>query len=288
MALKKRTLRKRKTYKKKGGSKKLAVPRSLGVIPQYCRIQETVDQIELIANESYAGIFQLSSFKRASAVATNFRFYRPAKVIWTYEPKFNTFQQSATGDTIGMPYLYIAMNRTQDNNIATLEDIQAQGSRPMKFSSKKVISYVPNWCSPGLMLLNNNQVSVPGGGTAVTAVANLAVQGLKAEYGFQQCPNNATIAANANAIVPTEGGEQGAIPGGSNQTMIGNYAANTVYNGHDVWIQQDNALNNVTVCKVSITVIWEFKGASYVNVPSEEAPAKKIMRNYNHATTDGF
>lgn len=261
------------------------VPRSLGVtVPQYCKIQETIEYNELKPNTSYYMGFTIAQFARASQIAINFRFFKPTKIIWSYEPKFNTFQELTTGDTVGMPYLYVIMNRTQDNHPYSLQDIQAQGARPQKFTGTKSVSYRPNWCSPGLLV--NNTINVNQGTPPPAAVSNIAFMGLKAEYGWQQCPTD--IPTADDTVTPSAPATQPNLPGaGTGQVMTPNYAGNCMYNGHDLYISQDNAVGEITVCKVTATVIWEFKGANQENNQSIEQVIK-VIKPHNHISHDGL
>jgi len=94
------------------------------------------------ANTDYNYSFSLRQFDRASAIAQNFKFYRPKRVVWTYIPDFNTFQQGA--GVVSMPQVSMIMNRSGDNTIWTLVEYDAQGAVPGVFTKKKVVAYKPN------------------------------------------------------------------------------------------------------------------------------------------------
>jgi len=143
--------RKSRAPRRKGNKlRRSRVPRNrLIATTQSARIKETIQFNFVNANTNYGFIFSLNQFKRASALAPNFKWYKAKSVEWTIEPLFNTFTDDGTPQSI--PYTYMAMNRTQDSSLQTLQDFQAMGCKPRKLTTKRVIKYTPNWCSPGLM-----------------------------------------------------------------------------------------------------------------------------------------
>ena len=53
---------------------------------QTCRVIESFEAVDLNSNQPTQNIFTLAQFPRACNIAPNFRFYRAAKVIYTYDP----------------------------------------------------------------------------------------------------------------------------------------------------------------------------------------------------------
>lgn len=249
----KRSAPKRKTK----GNRKSRIPRGINDGGQMARIKETVAFTDLDPNLGYNFNFNLSQFRRASALAPNFKFYKATRVEWTIEPLYNTFQDGTTGAEVTVPYIYMTMNRTQDQTGIALADIQAMGAKPQKLVGKKTISYVPNWCSPGLNTYANSTFVTPGGGTA-NALVRITNLGLKAQYSLLASPD--TVDANnlqnvPSYIVPS-------IPFGTGQDGLNAINANqVVYNGHTVWVDQEVPTGTLQpVARVVCTVHWSFVG----------------------------
>lgn len=243
--------------KRKGGKKRLArksrVPRGvrgMNDFGQMARIKETVAYIDVLPNTGYNFNFNISQYRRALQLAPNFKWYKPTKVEWSIEPLYNTFQDGNAGTEITVPYLYMTMNRTQDSTGLSLDDIQAMGAKPQKLVNRKVISYRPNWCSPGLNTYATQDV---GGG--VNALIRFTNMGLRANYDWVASPVQVNsppdTALDPSYIVPS-------LPINSGQD--GMNAVNTsqvIYNGHTIWIEQ---LGSTQRCaRVTATVHWAFK-----------------------------
>ncbi|UAU47016.1 Cap [Chicken proventriculitis-associated circular virus 23] len=254
-----------KAFKKRRGGKrrvgrlarKSRVPRGVRGMNdhgQMARIKETVSYIDVVPNTGYNFNFNLSQYRRAMQLAPNFKFYKPTKVTWTIEPLYNTFQDGNAGTEITVPYLYMTMNRTQDTTGLSLEDIQAMGAKPQKLINKKVISYRPNWCVPGLTTYANGTFNTPTG--TANAIIRQTHLGMKAVYDWVpspvQVPANPSDANEPNYIVP-------ALPFNTGQDGMNAVNANQViYNGHTIWIEQ---LGSTQRCaRVVATVHWSFKG----------------------------
>jgi len=221
---------------------------------QYATIQETIALTDMIAGVDVSYDFNLSQFRRATDLATNFKWYKATKVIWTLEPLYNTFQDGATGNEISAPYLYNVMNRTQDSRLHTLLDFQAMGSRPQKFTSKKVISYTPNWCSSGLTTFTKDLSGNYLGGTS---------QGLKAQYSYLACPDDRNKAPNiGQGIVPNDPRD----PNPTVNTGLNTINANQViYNGHIMFVDQLVFTADQPVARMTCTVTWLFKDPNFTS-----------------------
>lgn len=222
---------------------------------QNATIIETIEFQDVSANIVEYNSFTLAEFPRAMAVASNFEFYKADKVIWTYEPLYNTFQDSVGG--ISKPYMYIAMNRRQRGMAnPTLANIQAMGAQPMTLSSKKEVIYRPNWTSPGLTFHAAN-----------TQPSNTFTQGAKIQYSWLQ-----TQPGTPSPI-------SGQPTGGANPAPYGDYmqAANAVYNGHLTYVDQAVAPGDKPkVARLTCTVHWKFKGAVFDLSTSGQASAPPL------------
>lgn len=237
------------------GGKKSSIPRGVNDAGQMARIKETVEFVDIDPNLGYNFAFNLSQFRRASNLAPNFKWYKPTLVEWTIEPLYNTFQDGTTGGEVTIPYMYVTMNRTQDQTGIQLADIQAMGAKPQKLTNKQTLRYVPNWCSPGLNTYANSTFVTPTGtANAIVRVTNL---GLKAQYAYLASPDtvSATNAQNVPSyIVP-------AIPFGTGQDGLNAINANqVVFNGHTIWVDQEVPTGTLQpVARVTCTVHWAFK-----------------------------
>jgi len=245
---------------------------------QMARIVETVEFNDNVPNQTYQNTFTLAQFPRAGVLSGNFQFYKAAKVTWSYEPLFNTFQENqigGAGQSVSKPYLYMLMNRVQNlNNGLTLQNIQACGAKPQSLISKKSITYRPNWCSPGL-------TAVTPGNDPVSPIQSMASQGLKCQYGWLGSagrmailngPNGqyvplATVSANqSEQMSPINDG----LTGKSQNALI--YNNNAVYNGHTTYVEQTNAVLAQPVARLTCTVEWHFKGAVFNNTITPYPP----------------
>ena len=239
-----------------------------GMHSQYATIQETIQRTDLVANTDYSQTFNLQNFGRASDVAPNFKWYRAKSVTWSYEPNANTFN----GDgTVTKPYLLYLMNRTQDATAYTRAQYEGQGAVPQNLIKKLKISYKPNWCSSGLIAYTTAQ-------TTPSNITSINATGLRAQTGWLASPTAYSGGANTQPVMPVilNSNLSGiAVPG----TAIANTAIYTnavTYNGHGVYIDQALKNSNVPVCKVTCTVVWEFKGPKIdknITEPTDEGVA---------------
>jgi len=224
--------------RKRGGRKNLLTNSG-----QYAIIRETIEFKDLQPNTGYTANFSLNQFDRASALAPNFKWYKAKSVEWILEPLFNTFQDTTGASSA--PYLYEVMNRTQDSNGITLQDMQAMGCKPKKLTSKHVTKYTPNWCSPGLLTYN---VDYGAPGTAALQ------QGLRPQYAYLASPDDVASAGGPVVMIPGTNTAQQAAPVLTNMTL---------YNGHTVWIDQLVDANVAAVARLTCNVVWEFKDPNY-------------------------
>jgi len=231
---------------------------------QSASIVETLQETDLLTGLFKYGTFTLSDFPRASAVAPFFKFYRAARVVWTYEPLYNTFQDVA--GALSKPYIYIVMNRSQEAKdlAAGFASLQATGARPRALTKNIVVSYRPNWCSPGVSMIYTN--TAPGGPAGQLTASE--PMGLKVEYAWLQTPNSLTAINEAQRVgLITTGPVATPLPPntGSTTAEIPLNLANCVqYNGHVAYVDQSvpNTSQN-PVARLTCSVHWEFKGAKY-------------------------
>jgi len=229
----------RKIGRRSGGAK----------VSQMARISETIEFNKLTPNLQMNAAFTINQFERARTLATNFRWYKPTKVTWTLTPQYNTFQGGVSSPSV--PYVYTVMNRTQDSSAMTLSDFLSQGAKPHKLTSSRKITYRPNWCSPGLIV--QNVVSIPGqfGG----ALNNVFMNGLQAQYGWLQAPDNLPLSQSAPGQVEPLHPLSSAA-----NTRVNNVPGATVFNGHQYYVQQDIPPTSASALfKITCTVDWAFK-----------------------------
>jgi len=259
----------RPRYRKRRGARKARLYRKMPAVAtagkgQMARIVETLEFADLTVKDSYQNIFSLSQFPRACAVAASFQYYKAAKVVWSYEPCYNTFQSGNVATS--KPYLYIVMNRTQNqNNASTLTQLQACGARPVALVATKKITYKPNWCSPGLTAVN------PGPTQGDNVYYS---QGLQAQYGWLASAGQVLSlqtggpagsgalfnppAINPNSFRPIN---QSLDVTNSNNIILSNTA---VYNGHTSFVDQEyQGAEGQVIARLTCTVTWLFKGAVF-------------------------
>jgi len=227
---------------------------------------ETLEFADLAVKNSYECVFSLSQFPRACAVAASFQWYKAAKVTWTYEPCFNTFQSGAAATS--KPYLYIVMNRTQNqNNLPALNQIQACGAKPVALVSTRKITYKPNWCSAGLL-------AVAPTPDPPSAQKQYLAQGLQAQYGWLASSGVVATIMNGNPAgsqavfnpplitAPFMNPTNQSLDG--TNTTIAISTNGPVYNGHTTFIDQEyaGAQPNV-IARLTCQVEWVFKGAVF-------------------------
>jgi hypothetical protein len=240
------------------------------------RILETVEFTDVNADTLYNFQFNLSQFQRASALAPNFKFYKAAKVTWTLEALYNTFQENNGGTGISQPYLYTVMNRTQDNTGQIVSDLQAMGAKPKKFIGKHILAYRPNWCSPGLSIFT-------AGTDTILNTSSPLSQGLKTQYAWLACPNTNGVGA-ISTFVPTN---STTYPPGTLVAPAKIIANQVVYNGHSIFVDQLVPPSApLTVGRLTCTVEWHFKDPHFTGSPRSAvtvAPAHALMKS----TDDG-
>jgi hypothetical protein len=228
------------------------------------KIVETLEFADLTVKSSYNCIFSLAQFPRACTVAASFQFYKAAKVTWSYEPCYNTFQSGNVATS--KPYLYIVMNRTQNtNNAATITQLQACGAKPVALVSTRKVTYRPNWCSPGLTAIN------PGPNPSDNVYYS---QGLQSQYGWLASSGlltslqNGGPAGSGGSFNPPDLNPQGIRPINQsvdvtniNQSIQTNSA---VYNGHTSFVDQEYVgAEAQVIARLTCTVEWHFKGAVF-------------------------
>lgn len=240
---------------------------------QFMQIIETRETQDLVSNAGGIHNFTLSQFPRAQLMASMFRFYRAVKVIWQYEPAYNTFQE---GTGFSKPYIYLIMNRDQNTGYpmpASLQDVQACGARPRALTTKIKLAYKPNWCSPGLLTMIQ---ALPGNPIPVGNLVTVQQNGLQCQYGWLATPNNPEASSNPVPGVPGRNDSQDILQPvyNNNQvdnTKIANAAPNmfplsfnnVTYNGHNSYIDQAVINGNPLCCRLTATVVWQFKGAKW-------------------------
>ena len=252
MVFRRRRPARRPRRKARKAARKVRVPRNrLLATTQSAHIRETIQFNYVNANTNYGFTFSLNQFLRASALARNFKWYKAKSVEWVIEPLFNTFTDDGTPQSI--PYTYMVMNRTQDSALQTLQDFQAMGCKPKKLTTKRVIKYTPNWCSPGLMSFIKDSNSY---------VRELYQNGLKPQYGYLACPATSAVDSQDQLIpiVTTDNPIATAVPVVTNQV---------VYNGHDMFFAQALPNGSINVAQIVCTVVWEFKDP-YYRTPTTE------------------
>ena len=230
---------------RKGGI--LAVPRSMHSSPdQYASLTESILFKDTLPNIPSYRRCALSSFFRATSVAPNYKWYKVAKCTWTYTPLYNTFQENGSSVAVAKPQILFQMNRTQDSLQNTTDfDMLSMGSKPQQFVKNKVISYVPNWCSPGLIATSAD----PDTGF----IKNVYQSGLRANTDWLASPPIDPYVA-ASAMQPLTDGNLISAKQAVTDLIV---PGNVEYNGHIDYVYQENA--TAPVYTLVLTVTWLFK-----------------------------
>jgi len=259
MAYRKRPSRapKRRVAKRKGNRKGKKSGHLNTRAPQFARIVETVNIQDAPSNTLNTLGFCLNDFNRARFESNNWQFFKAAKVTWTYEPLYNTYQDG-TGTALSKPYLYTRMNRTQDKVIPFgLGGLQGAGAMPKAMVSTIKQTYRPNWNIQGLTI-----GSQPSGGSY-----GVAALGARCEYGWINNSPYLQTQYSATSRLPGQlnPSQTGAVSGILSGTTVSQVPSYCLYNGHDFYIDQKNADPTATapICRITMTVEWHFKGPVY-------------------------
>jgi len=274
----------RKRAARKGGKragKKSRVPRGITATQQqFCKVTETVAFQDILPGVQAPDSFNLMAFTRARYMANGFQFYKAAKCTWTYYPLYNTFATDAAvqGDTV--PYIYTTMNRTGDSALPNnLQAFQAMGAKPVKFIKKHVVSYVPNWVTPGLPV-------------KLTGSSGNTIELMMGSRPCYDWINNTSLRAVLNSGIPAQNLTSQLIPNTPQDLAnhIGGAAAyalsaptsacyEVIYNGHNTIFDQFVTSGELRpIGRLTLTVEWHFKCPIWdsrisqnINLNSEES-----------------
>lgn len=259
-----RVARRRPARRPRRRARKSRIPRSIAPKRgQFASCVETIELSNIVPNQSIYFNFALNMFERAQKLATNFKWYKAAKVVWNIEPNYNTYQAAVNGAAI--PYLYTLMNRTGDQTALNINDYLACGMKPKKFTSKLTKSYVPNWCSPGLITYQVN----PNPPSLLGSVSSIFQMGSKAERGWIVAPDTFQDLTSNVASQLTQSARLGGSANSGNNIAATSPALCTYY-GHNMFFEQRYPIaNNQYVARVTATVHWVFKDPKYTTASSQ-------------------
>lgn len=236
----------RKGRGKKGGTK---INRSqLGLMPSvqnrnYATITETREEGDVTANVAYGASISISGFPRALAMARLFKFYRLSKVVYDYNPDANTYQagNNTTQETI--PFMHYQMNRDGSNQSGlTLAQLQAAGTRPIKFTKKIVIAYKPNLVQACQLVVHTGTPNTYFNGN------NIPI--------YDKWISTIGLQNGANSF----GGTVESMPSTVGITQFPNQINVVPYHGHTYFFDQSvSPAGAATVGYLTITCQWEFK-----------------------------
>lgn len=245
--------------KKKGARKGRATgrpasaPRTINPMNDYATCVEVVEINNVLPNAGYDGQFNIGSaegfagpqvdrFKRATILASQYKFYRATRVEYQYTPLFSTYQAGAGAS---VPYLYQVMNRngeqqpTNVSGVATLSRqlLQRMGATPTKLTKQIVKSYKPN-----TLVGTASQHRLSNGGSLGKTEAFIS-------WNFTPKYDEwiSTEALKTSYPIMQGTGADSAIMSPPN------------YYGHWWYIQQDDPNELVPVCDVLVKIHFEFK-----------------------------
>lgn len=234
---------KKTTKKSYPRRKRSTIARPLSVKQNYASCVETLAFEDIVPNTMNHFNISLGDFSRAPEIASNYQFYRLAKLEWKYESLYNVYGgttqvvDASTGGAITsvpadtLPQFYYMMNRTGNLLPKTLPMLQEMGAKPTPFVHNKTIAYKPNT----LLLFAQGSIQNP-----------------------DPALNQNSAKLQFNAWIPTED-SLGLTNHDSGATR------EVPYFGHDVFIDQIVAGNNnksqplATIARVSVVAHWEFK-----------------------------
>lgn len=256
-----RPRRARKTRPRKAPARRgRRIPRAMPVMAGKNQVASCIETLDLgvcLTNAGQLNTFTLGQFPRAYAMATLFSFYKASKVTWTYEPLYNTFQEGV--GAVGKPYILLSMNRQQESLSAGYRNLLSAGARPVPLAGIKKISYVPNWCSPGLTHITAN--------FSTGDLSNLQATGLQKQFDWIATPATTPL----GAFNPGSSDNYTDVINETTSTnaVVNMNYVNVAYNGHASHIFQDGALNT-PIARLTCQVHWVFKGAkNNYNFPSQ-------------------
>lgn len=215
--------------------------------------------IGLNSGAAYDFNFSIQQFPRATDMQPHFRYYRAAKVTWTYEAQYNMYppvalSSSATivanpGDTV--PQLFWKMDRLGQAPFRSVSQMQDAGAKPIPLSRKKIISYVPNV----------RRLDIDPDAFQPTAVAGVSL--------FQS-PDLNQLRFKSAPWIATDNDTKLTDEGGINQAN---------WYGHQAVISQQNASPNGpnVLSRVVCTVHWQFKDPFIDQSPPGLMAPTKIM-----------
>jgi len=114
------------------------------------------------SNTPYSDVEQnLGFYKRASAIAANYQFFRIKHIKYKFIARYNTFQATtAEANAFPIPLFY---NRIDKGgalpNTTSIGQLKAMGCRPIRFTKDIMVSF-----APGVSLVtdnNNNTAALP-------------------------------------------------------------------------------------------------------------------------------
>jgi len=249
----------RKTFKKrsfkrrtlrKGGKKILRKPTNVGT---GAFTVETIAFNDLGVNSGapYTFAFNIGQFNRAAGLQPQFKYYRAAKVTWTYEANYNSYTPSANGGSSvaagpTCPQLYWRMDRLGQNAFQSVSEFQDAGAKPIPMSRKKVISYIPS-----------TRVLWPTPYSASGTPAGPYEAGMVKPVRSQWLATNSYVAPDGSDL------EANALP------------AHSEYYGHQAIIDQVIAggLPSENLVRCVCTVHWQFKDPYIV---SDASPQQRV------------
>lgn len=140
-----------KRYARKPRLTRRKYPTPSRIMPNACKIVETLPFDDIIANQPYTfSVDGIIPNTRAAAVAEQFGLYRIARVTFKFKPNSDTFVSNPAfvggAGAITVPYLYWKMNRFADAPAGfNADDLKNMGSKALRFDDKTLtVSYKPN------------------------------------------------------------------------------------------------------------------------------------------------
>lgn len=112
----------------------------------YASTTETVELFDFTAAQNgqpFNCEFNITSFPRASAMRSHFRWYRCTHVEWVYQPANSAYPTLSSAQN-AVPYLYISMDRNGQAPYTNSASFLDAGILPKMLNRKISVKYVPN------------------------------------------------------------------------------------------------------------------------------------------------
>jgi len=133
------------------------VPRSVGATNETASCKELYSLADMSSNTPYSDVEQnLGFYKRASAIAANYQFFRIRYIKYKFIARYNTFQATtAEATAFPIPMFYSRIDKGGALPSATsLGQLKAMGCKPIRFTKDILVTF-----KPGVSVVTDNNAN---------------------------------------------------------------------------------------------------------------------------------